>query len=137
MSDFNDQAWRELLALVEGDDGDGIEARALSLQDSGVLEWRHPDDEMRRTPLMLAYWEGCLAAAASLARAGADFLAKDAKGRTVTWYAQNFGRGRTEQAMARTITATGRRLSMESVIRKKSGDFTPKPVRRRRGPGQL
>ena len=120
MSDLLQAPWDDLLALIHADDGEGIALRAFDLLASGALEWSAPDDDLARTPVMLAYWLGNLTAASALVAAGADYQAKDLKGRRVTWYAQNFGKGATEGDMANRITITTRRLSMESVIREKT-----------------
>ena len=137
MSDFLQAPWNNLLALIHADDGGGIAARAFDLFASGALEWSAPDDEMQKTPVMLAYWGGYLAAASALVAAGADYQAKDSHGRRVTWYAQNFGKGATEGDMSTRISATTRRLSMESVIRERvpaaPDSDSPKPRRRSSG----
>lgn len=137
MSDFLQAPWNNLLALIHADDAAGIAARAFDLLSAGALEWTAPDDDLQRTPVMLAYWGGYLAAASALVAAGADYQAKDRKGRRVTWYAQNFGKGATEGDMATRISATTRRLSMESVIREKAptapDSDSPKPRRRNSG----
>lgn len=137
MNDFFEPMWKSLRDLIDADDGEGISARADELQDSGVLAWHHPEDELQRTPLMLAYWFGHLVAASALARAGADYHSRDTKGRNVTWYAQNFGKGQIEGLMSMRIKTTVTRISMESVIREKNGLPTkgnsPKPRRRSSG----
>jgi len=121
MAKFPDAAWSKLMSLIESDDGDSIYAIALELRDSGVLDGSHPKDDLHRTPVMISYWYNHLSAAAALVRSGADYQKKDSKGRSVTWYAQHFGKGENEGVMSLRIAVTQTRLSMESVIREKSG----------------
>jgi hypothetical protein len=132
MPSFDLPTWSALLALIESDDEAGIGARVAELQSSGVLEWSHPDDELARTPVMLAYWYDHLGAANALVRAGADYQARDTNGRNVTWYAQNFGKGLTERAMSTWISVGRRRLSMEAAIRAtRRSDSDPPPAKKR------
>jgi hypothetical protein len=137
LSDFSEPVWNELLAIIDNDDGEAVAARAFELQDSGVFDWTHPDDEVGKTPMMVAYWFGKLKAANALAKAGANYSAQDVQGRRVSWYAQNYGRGCREEAGHARVAVTLVRISMQEKIREVTGQLgeadAASPTRRGRG----
>jgi hypothetical protein len=118
MPNFDASLWSELMGLIRNNDGEAVAARWFEFQQAGALEWREPEDALQRTALMIAYWDGNLSAAAALVRAGANYGDADSQGRSVTWYAQNFGKGIAEARMSDVIASSLRRMSMEETIRK-------------------
>lgn len=106
------------MAAVRADDAKSIAAMhaADPAAFAEALAAHHPQDELRRTPLMLAYWCGLALAAKALVNAGADYQQPDAAGNSAAWYAQRFGSGQAQAAMSQLIDAGERRLSMEKVL---------------------
>jgi len=75
-----------------------------------------PLDDLKRTPVMIGYWWGNLAAANELVKMGAEYGAKDAQGHSVSWYAKNFGRGANALDLSRKANAEHLRISMNAEI---------------------
>lgn len=115
--EFHRAKWAQLLSTIRSDDPVALRALILGFVRSGVelLDSCDPEDAERRTPAMLAMWMGCRQAADTLARMGADFSAVDARGRSVSWYAQQFGQGLRLEALTEFQEATYRARVMDDA----------------------
>lgn len=113
-----ENSWSDFRRLLRT--GDELEIRGSSVAQE-LLNEVDPIDPLRRTPVMLGYWWGNLAAANELVKMGADYAAVDDEGHAVSWYARNFGRGANAEGLERRISAEKVRISMNSAIREVLG----------------
>lgn len=115
------------MRAVDADDRAGIEALHAAGTLAPLLGAHKPDDDRRRTPLMLAYWYGKAKAAQALVNAGSDYQQPDAAGNSAAWYARHFGAGERQTQMNDAIEAGTRRLSMDRVIDQAKAEAPPPP----------
>lgn len=111
--DGRDEAWRHLRDLLRGADEMQMRESVVAQQ---LLNEADPEDPLARTPVMLGYWWGNLAAANELVKMGADYGARDSEGRSVSWYARNFGRGANAENLGHRISTEHVRISMNKAI---------------------
>jgi len=115
------------MAAIEADDGHAIRDLVHDPVYRELLKGHAPDDEARRTPLMWAYWYGKPLASQALINGGSDYEQQDAAGESAIWYAHRFGNGALAEHLTERISATVRRLSMESKLKPQEGGSAESP----------
>ncbi len=105
--------WAQLRPLIPEMTPQEAEASGLL---RSLLHTFDPLDEERRTPMMLAYWQGNLETAHVMGRLGENYELEDAQGRDGHWYLEHAGEGVQAARMSHLIELQRQVLAMHNTI---------------------